>query len=410
MTEDRAWVEGPLLSLEDLQTLSSCEASQVERYIGLGLVAPRAEGAFDRGDVTRIRLLAALEASGVDLREVAEAVQQERLSLAFAGEVVADAVGLTTDTHQQVTSGLGLDPGFVRRVELAIGLPTSSPTDLIREDDRELLALVARAREAGLDEEGLARILRVFGISVRQIVDAQRQIFREHIEEQLLAEGLTFKEMLETAARSRLDLQRLGYRTVYLLLRRFLEQAVIENLVERFEQILEEHGIERASDERTRVIVFIDLTGYTASTEEAGDRQAAEQGGRLVEIAQDRCVRHGGRVVKSLGDGVMLRFRDVESAVLAALEIVEASDEADLYPARAGVAAGPVIERDGDYFGRTVNLASRLVDVAGPGEVVLAGEATARMEAGSIRLEEGGAHDLPGFTDPTSVFVARLLE
>lgn len=407
MTEDPAWVEGPLLSLEDLQTLSSCEASQVERYIGVGLVSPRAEGAFDRGDVTRIRLLAALEASGVDLRQVADAVQQERLSLAFAGEVVADSVGLTTDTHQQVTSSLGLDPGFVRRLELAIGLPTSSPTDLIREDDRELLALVARAREAGLDEESLARILRVFGISVRQIVDAQRQLFRENIEEQLLAQGASFKEMLETAARSRLELQRLGYRTVYLLLRRFLEQAVLENLVERFEQILEEHGIKRASDERTRVIVFIDLTGYTASTEEAGDRQAAEQGGRLVEIAQDLCVRHRGRLVKSLGDGVMLRFRDVESAVLASLEIVDASEEAGLSPARAGVAAGPVIERDGDYFGRTVNLASRLVDVAGPGEVMVSAEAADMVKDGSVGLDDRGTHDLAGVTAPTSVFVAR---
>jgi adenylate cyclase len=352
-------------------------------------------------------LLSALEASGVDLGQLAAAVNEDRFSLAFAGEVVADSVGLTPETHQQVISRLGLEPGFARRLELAIGLPTSSPTDLIREDDRELLELVAKAREAGLEDENLARVLRVFGLSVRQIVEAQRQLFRENVEDQLLTQGATFREMLDSTARTRLALQRIGYRTVYLLLRRFLEQVVIENLVERLEQMLEEHGISRASDQQTRVIVFIDLTGYTASTEASGDRQAAEQGGRLVEIAQDFCARYAGRLVKSLGDGVMLRFRGVEAAVLASLEIVETSDEAGLSPARAGVAAGPVIQRDGDYFGRTVNLASRLVDLARPGQVVVTAEAAVLIEGGSIALEHGGAHELSGFTTPTSVFVAR---
>jgi adenylate cyclase len=400
-------VEGPLLSRDELQTLSSCEASRIERYVGLGLVRPQEEGGFDRGDVTRVRLLAAVEASGVDLRQLADAVRTDRLSLAFASEVVADAVGLTLETHQQVITELGLESDFARRLELAIGLPTSSPTDLIREDDRELLGLVARAREAGLEEENLARVLRVFGISVRQIVEAQRQLFRENVEEQLLAKGATFQEMLDSTARTRLALQRIGYRTVYLLLRRFLEQTVIENLVERLEQMLDEHGIARVSDEQTRVIVFIDLTGYTASTEASGDRQAAEQGGLLVEIAQDFCARHAGRLVKSLGDGVMLRFRKVDPAVRASLEIVERSAGAGLSPARAGIAAGPVIERDGDYFGRTVNLASRLVDLAGPGQVVVTAEAAARMEDGSVALDHGGAHELPGITTPTAVFVAR---
>lgn len=403
-------VEGPFLSREELQTLSSCEAARIERYLGLGLVTSQGDGGFDRGDVTRVRLLAALEASGVDLGQLAEAVNEDRLSLAFASEVVADAVGLTSETHQEVNSRLGLESSFARRLELAIGLPTSSPNDLIREDDRELLGLVAKAREAGLEEENLARVLRVFAISVRQIVEAQRQLFRENVEEQLLAQGVTFREMLDSTARTRLALQRIGYRTVYLLLRRFLEQAVIENLVERLEQMLEEHGITRASDEQTRVIVFVDLTGYTASTEASGDRQAAEQGGRLVEIAQDLCAPYAGRLVKSLGDGVMLRFREAETATFAALEIVKRSAEAGLSPARAGIAAGPVIERDGDYFGRTVNMASRLLDLARPGQVVVTAEAADQMEDGSIALDPGGEHELSGVTNPTSVFVARLQE
>jgi adenylate cyclase len=106
----------------------------------------------------------------------------------------------------------------------------------------------------------------------------------------------------------------------------------------------------------------------------------------------------------------MLRFREAETATLAALEIVERSAKAGLSPARAGIAAGPVIERDGDYFGRTVNMASRLLDLARPGQVVVTAEAADQMEDGSIALDHGGEHELSGVTNPTSVFVARLQE
>lgn len=356
--------------------------------------------------MSRVRLLVALERSGVDLTRLAEAVHEDRLSLAFAGEVLAEPVGLTSKRHDDALTELALEPGFVERLELALGLPTSSPDDLVREDDFELLALIAQARKAGLTEEALLRGLRVFGHGVRQIVEAQRDLFRENVEERLLAHGMTYRDMLDTAARTRLQLQKIGYRSVFLLLRRFLEQAVFENLVERIEEMLEEHGIARSSEASLQTIVFVDLSGYTSATEEAGDRQAAEQAGRLVGIAQDLCARYGGRLVKSLGDGVMLRFPEARGAVKATLGLMVAADAGGLPPVRAGMAAGAVIQRDGDYFGRIVNLAARLTDAAAPGQILATAELAAAVEDPEIAFRPAGSRALAGFTESIPVFAA----
>ncbi len=86
---------------------------------------------------------------------------------------------------------------------------------------------------------------------------------------------------------------------------------------------------------------------------------------------QRASVKHGGRPVKWLGDGVMFYFPDPGPGVVAALEMATGVDEAGLPAAHVGLHAGPVIFQDGDYYGQTVNLASRIADYARPGEVLV---------------------------------------
>ena len=141
---------------------------------------------------------------------------------------------------------------------------------------------------------------------------------------------------------------------------------------------------------------FLDITGYTRLTQEHGDAAAAELAERLGRIVQRASVRHGGRAVKWLGDGVMLHFPNPGNGVVAALEMVDAVAEAGLPPAHVGLHAGPVIFQEGDYYGQTVNLASRIADYAGPGEVIVSRAVVDASSGANVAFREVGPVELKG--------------
>ena len=120
---------------------------------------------------------------------------------------------------------------------------------------------------------------------------------------------------------------------------------------------------------------FADLVGFTAQTQQLDQAELALVVGRFESIAYDVVARHGGRVVKTIGDEVMFLTDDAEVAAAVALDLARTyRDDPDLSDVRVGLALGPVLERDGDIYGHTVNLASRIVSVAYPGSVVVSGE------------------------------------
>jgi class 3 adenylate cyclase len=111
--------------------------------------------------------------------------------------------------------------------------------------------------------------------------------------------------------------------------------------------------------------------------------------------------------VKSLGDGVMLAFAEAADAVAGGLALVGRAGRHGLPPARAGVASGPVVPRDGDLFGRTVNLAARLLDHARPGELLVTREVADAAGAGTgAAFREIGPVSLKGLAEPVAVLGA----
>jgi class 3 adenylate cyclase len=151
--------------------------------------------------------------------------------------------------------------------------------------------------------------------------------------------------------------------------------------------------------------VFADLCDYTRLTEEYGDEAAAEMAVVLGAIARDIARRHNGRVIKMLGDGAHLHFTNASDAVPAAIDFLARVRGSGLPCARVGVNAGPMIEADGDYYGRAVNIAARITAQARPGDV-LVGEAAVACQRSGVRFECVGPLQLKGVPHDVTVYRA----
>jgi adenylate cyclase len=397
------------LSIGELAVAGASTPSEIDDLVRRGLLrGPTAAGRFDRGDVSRLRLIGSLLRSGVGLEQLTAAVAAGRLSFSFAGDLIVDPPGLTAEDHGHALAAVGLDETFARRMQLALGLPQSLPDRMIREDDRELYGLAAAARREGVSDEAILRVLRATTVAMRSIVAAQRDLFRQSIEEPMLAAGLSHREMLDAGAPLRLRLQRMGHRVVFLLLRRMLEEVIFENVVLRLEEALAEAGIPRVRGDAETTIAFADLSEFTRLTIERGDEAAAEQGARFVALVQDVATPFGGRLVKPLGDGVMLHFPLPRDAVDCLAVLIEGAEAAALPAIRAGVAMGPVVSRDGDFFGHTVNLAARLVNAAGPNEIWATSDVAVAAQETRVTFAEGTEKTLKGIEHAIEVRVARI--
>jgi adenylate cyclase len=139
--------------------------------------------------------------------------------------------------------------------------------------------------------------------------------------------------------------------------------------------------------------LFADLVGFTALAELEGDDRALE-----VALALQRRVRglleeHGAEQVKAIGDGLMLRCIEPQAAIRLGLRLVEElAEEASFPPVRVGIHTGPALASEGDWYGRTVNVAARLCAVA-PGGEVMVSEAT-KVASGRMRELEFGEREL----------------
>jgi len=186
---------------------------------------------------------------------------------------------------------------------------------------------------------------------------------------------------------------------------RYLEHRSVSGIVEGFERFLASRGLAPIPEPPSSpAIVFVDLSGFTRLASDRGDAFAVAAATSLQSRADATATHHRGRLVKLLGDGAMLRLTDATVGVDAALDLVETISAEGAFSAHAGVHTGPVIERDLDVFGQTVNLASRIADAAGPGEV-LASEAVAEAAGdgtfGFERIQDAMLKGLPG---PVALF------
>jgi adenylate cyclase len=163
---------------------------------------------------------------------------------------------------------------------------------------------------------------------------------------------------------------------------------------------------------RPQSFIFTDLIGFTTLTAEQGDDRAADVALELRDRVSRLLPEHDAEEVKSIGDGLMLRAPDAGSAIRLGLRIVDELEAIPGFPpVRVGIHAGPAVARAGDWYGNTVNVASRLCSAAGAGEV-LASEAAVQA-AGRLRrldLSERRLHWLKNVTEPVAAHAVRARE
>ena len=141
-----------------------------------------------------------------------------------------------------------------------------------------------------------------------------------------------------------------------------------------------------------QTFIFVDLAGYTALTEAHGDDSAADVVARFGAAVRARLEDYDAEEIKAIGDGLLIRVPDAREAVrLAARVVADFAARHQTLIVRVGMHTGTAVQRDGDWFGAAVNLASRVADAAGPGEVLMT---AATREAASEVLVAGRTRSL----------------
>jgi adenylate cyclase len=386
-----------LISAEELAELVPCGAERIQRLVELEILTPDDEGRFPSSDVHVVRLMASFEESGIPLDDVAGAVSRGELSYPLH-LFMPEPVGMPV-TYEQLGSKLERSPELLRRLSRELGFPPSVD-DRVRAEDAEMLSLMLSGLDL-VDDDELSRFARLYGGSIQRLVTAGLQFFDRAIRERVdTFEHLSLDERDRLTYEKGAGFSELAQTLVPWLQRRHRERGVLEYLVARTESWLEERDIAPRPRRQPPAIAFLDLTGYTAIAEEQGDEAAAELASGLAGVVQDAAQSHGGRAVKWLGDGVMFHFNDPAGAIRSGLDLVRQTEEAMSVPARIGINAGAVVVQEGDYFGRTVNVAARIADYAKPREVLVSDAARQGAGNNDVEFELVGDVPLKGVSKP----------
>ena len=394
------------LSIEELAEQADVDARYVLRLIDLGALERR-EGPAPYGgtDLRRVRLLRAWEGAGLSVESVMRVVREGTLSLSWLDTPVMTRAERLDLTYEQLCREEEVPLSLVQAIQEALGFAPPEPPDRVREGDQELVRLVRTFISVGAGQEPTLRLLRVYADSLRRIAKAEAELYETRIERRLRGSGMSEAELLEYSARFGEQVVPALQRALIDVYQRHREHVWIEHSISHAEIALETAGLYQKVP-RPPAICFVDLTGYTRLTEERGDEVAARLATSLASLVENISRRHGGTPIRWLGDGGMFHFKEPGAAVVSGLDMVESAPHAGLPPMHIGIHTGPVIFQDGDVYGRTVNLASRIASHAGAGQVLVSEDTMTRSSGEEVRFEPLGPVTLKGIAKPMTLFQA----
>jgi len=378
---------------EEFAALVGVSAEQVEQWRQEGLLDPGGSGSLDELDLVRWLTIHGHEARGYRSDQLAAAIKAGEVN-PFMGEFLFPS-GRTLSL-EAAAERAGVDATMVRELRTALGLPREGG---IAETWLAQLEAFKTMQAAGLPWEAVLEGARVYGDALRRLAETEVRLVHVHIHERLSASGIPEDEVLRQLGVIEEAVVPLLDGIVQAVHHEHLLQASIEDAYLHLPS--SEIPTERGSVETT--IVFLDLESFTELTHTKGDELAMETLTRLEGAVRPLALEHEGKLVKQIGDGLMLAFRRPDDAVAFARRALDAvAHDPDIPPLHVGIHTGPAIYRAGDYIGSTVNVASRVTGTSSAGEILLTDAVAAALTEETT--EPVGVRMLRGAAQPVRLF------
>ncbi len=391
------------LSLQETAARTGVSPETLRRWANQGLIPSyRGDGSWPPSAVSHARLVARLRERGHTLKEIKTATKEGRLAFGYIEELFPP-VDDRVYSGREAAKATGLEPALISRVVAALGM-SPEQGDSLSSMDVQLLRYVAAVLDAGLPLVATLQLVRVYGQAMAQVADAEVRLFHLYVHEPLMRSGATGLETADEMLAITRELLPLASPVMDQIHQRYLQHFVEQDVVGHMESDL---GGEEIDLGRIRVaIAFADLAGYTRLTEEEGELEALDAVERFVE-AVEMTLPDDARVIKTIGDAVMV----VGSDAAGLADWAVGFQQLYLSPAlpRIGIHSGIALYRDGDYYGRDVNIASRVAARSGGGEVLVTRPVVERAGP-HLEFERIAEVRLKGFSESTEIFLARQAE
>jgi class 3 adenylate cyclase len=379
-----------LMTHEQFATLVGASSEQVERWRSRGLLDPQGLGGYEELDLLRWLTVRQHEARGYSSEQLAAALASGEIK-PFLGEYLYPASARLSP--EDAAARAGIEPDQVRELRTALGFGRDSLPQswLVQLDACKTM------QAAGLAWEAIIEGMRVYGDALRRLAETEVRLVHVEVHERLSADGLSDDEVYQQIVGIQEAVVPLLDGFMQAVHHEHLLQASIEDVYLHLpaSEVPAEHGsVETA-------IVFLDVESFTELAQTEGDQLAIEVLSRLESAVRTLALRHEGKLVKQIGDGLMLAFHRPAEAVAFAREALEATTaDPRIPPLHVGIHAGPAIYRAGDYIGTTVNLAARVSAASSAGEILVTETVAAQLRddeqaaTAGLRMLRGAQHPL----------------